>query len=206
MEPRRLFIAILPDETTRDALLQSQVLIESNTDKARLTARENLHLTLAFLGNQDETHARAVSEAMRQCVAEMAGEPALHLALGDIGIFDRRKGGCIFWRGVAGGSDRSALEQLRGRLCQRLRETGFDLPETFKPHFTLARSVRVATVPRGEKRDRGEEARKIKELCAKIAAQAPDAAFQTKRLSLMWSHRAQPDNVLQYTEIDSVCW
>lgn len=203
---KRLFIAILPDDRTRTALRSSQQIIAAQSAKARLTTRENLHLTLAFLGEQDEVQAEAIAEALQRTAIEMAGMDALRLSLGEIGRFSQRKGGAVLWRGIEAGPDREALERLRARLRVHLQDAGCTVASAYQPHFTLARGVRIVTTPTKEKRDVRAEEQRLQRLCEQIDIQAPAASFSTRTLSLMWSHRIPPDQLLTYTEIDSVRW
>ena len=47
----RLFLAILFEEPVKDRLREAMELIRRSTRTSRLTRRENLHLTLVFLGS-----------------------------------------------------------------------------------------------------------------------------------------------------------
>ena len=47
----RLFLAILFEEPVKDRLCEAMELIRRSTRTSRLTRRENLHLTLVFLGS-----------------------------------------------------------------------------------------------------------------------------------------------------------
>ena len=58
----RLFLAILFEEPVKDRLREAMELIRRSTRTSRLTRRENLHLTLVFLGELRE--AGKVREAM----------------------------------------------------------------------------------------------------------------------------------------------
>ncbi|KHQ52521.1 RNA 2',3'-cyclic phosphodiesterase [Mameliella alba] len=123
----RLFIALSLPEEARDALddLQSRFPI------GRPTPYENLHLTLAFLGEQDEETTEAVHDALQTLRA-----PALDLTLTGASIFGGRHG-----QAVALEADGNApLNELRDRVLARLRSVGV-APERrrFRPHVTLAR-------------------------------------------------------------------
>ena len=60
----RLFLAILFEEPVKDRLCEAMELIRRSTRTSRLTRRENLHLTLVFLGELRE--AGKVREAMEE--------------------------------------------------------------------------------------------------------------------------------------------
>lgn len=61
---RRLFVALLPDVNARDELVCRQRLLLPSLERAKPTARGNLHLTLAFLGMLTEEKSAAALDAM----------------------------------------------------------------------------------------------------------------------------------------------
>jgi 2'-5' RNA ligase len=123
----RLFIALdLPDSARADlALLQERMPV------GRLVPEENLHLTLAFLGETGEAEAEAVHDAL-----ETLRAPPVPLMLAGPEIFGGRHG-----QAVAIGADGGpALADLHNRVAARVRGAGLT-PERrrFRPHVTLAR-------------------------------------------------------------------
>ena len=123
----RLFIALSLPEEARDALDD----LQSRFSVGRPTPYENLHLTLAFLGEQDEETTEAVHDALQTLRA-----PALDLTLAGASIFGGRHG-----QAVALEADGNApMNELRDRVLARLRSVGV-APERrrFRPHVTLAR-------------------------------------------------------------------
>lgn len=198
MVEKRLFIALLPSEATRDALQQTQRDLAERTEKARLTARSNLHMTLAFLGTQTEDGEWAARDALKQTADQMAGQPLPQLQLGQIGSFDKRKGGAIIWRGTVQDRGTVQLRALRELLRLHLGANGLQITEDFTPHITLARGARTSLV------HHAHQTREIEALCHALTDRAPTARFAADRLSLMWSHRV--DDALVYTEIGSVTW
>ena len=67
----RLFVAVTPDDAMRRAVLQVQRSLAAGLTRGSLTRAENLHLTLAFLG---ETPPERV-EAARRAMQAAAGVP-----------------------------------------------------------------------------------------------------------------------------------
>jgi len=125
----RVFFALWPDGALRTALaeLAREVAQEAH---GRATTQENLHLTLAFLGDQSARQVRALKA--------LAGAVASHrfqLALDEIGSFARTG---IAWLGAS--APQLELVALQSRLALALREAGFSLDERpYAPHLTLAR-------------------------------------------------------------------
>lgn len=169
----RLFIALnFPPETV-DALVMVQERLRHAAPRGSYARRENLHLTLAFLGEQPQWRVEDVRRAM-----EAARFVPLTLLFDRLGRF-RRPDGDIWWAGVA---ENAALAAVQRRLARELAGRGFDMEERrFVPHLTLAR--RVATPPELE------------------SAALPDAPVEARaeRMSLMLSGR--PGGRLTYTEL-----
>ena len=88
----RLFLAILFEEPVKDRLREAMELIRRSTRTSRLTRRENLHLTLVFLGELRE--AGKVREAME----EIRTGP-FPLEIRGLGRF-QRDGGDLYWAGI----------------------------------------------------------------------------------------------------------
>ena len=135
----RLFFALPLSEAALDALETVQAVLRPQAPDANYTRRENLHLTLAFLG--ETSRVREAEAAMEEVAL-----PPFSFQVEGQGRF-----GDLYWAGVR----RCApLWELQGELARRLRDHGFSLERRpFRPHLTLAREVRPAvefTVPRLE--------------------------------------------------------
>lgn len=126
----RLFIAIELNDALRSDLCDVMSDLRQQGVSGRFTRPENLHLTLAFIGNSSRT------DAINQI---MDGLPAKQfpLTLGGSGMF-----GDLLWSGV---EQDPALTELADILCSSLRSAGFDIEEReFTPHITLVRRIRSA--------------------------------------------------------------
>lgn len=199
-ESKRLFIALLPDDAVRNALEATQLSIRKEAKRSRPTPRPMLHLTLAFLGSLDEDGEWAARDALQQTAQQMAGEPPLKLTLGAVGAFPKRKGGAVLWRGLADGHEAIRVQALREILRLHLAANGLNIEESFTPHLTLARGVRLETPP--DLRER----QNLEDLCRTLTAEAPRASCAVDRISLMRSFRPEPERALTYAEIGHVCW
>jgi 2'-5' RNA ligase len=132
---QRLFFALWPDDEFRARLVNTtgkirQILADNG---ARPVSTDNLHITLAFLGN--------VASDIYPCVIRAAdgvsSAPGFSVDLDHYGFF-RRAGVCY----LAAADLPAELEELVTRLSQSLRCCGYD-PENrrFRPHMTLARKI-----------------------------------------------------------------
>jgi len=127
----RYFFAVWPEAQVQEAMFDWARSVQADAP-ARQVAGDNLHITLAFLG---ELAPPQVSAA-RRVGAETHWNGAA-LALDRIGYWKRSR---IVWAGSREGcASLSALaEDLRGRL----RRLGFEIEERpFVPHVTLYRKA-----------------------------------------------------------------
>lgn len=129
----RLFIAINFNADTRSRLLSLRNELRSNSPHGRFVSSENLHLTLAFLGECDAEQTTAAKTALNMLTFEL-----FPISINRVGSF-KRNCGDIWWVGVQSSPE---LIKLQGELTKRLRETGFTLEKRkFSPHITLGREV-----------------------------------------------------------------
>lgn len=134
----RLFIAINFDEETRKKIIAVQQRLRV-LGTGSFSRPENLHLTLAFLGEVAPVQVDAVRHAM-DCTAV---KPML-LSFDHVGRF-KRDGGGIWWIGLA---ENRLLMSMQKELSDHLVDAGFHLEDRrFSPHITLAREVRLTTQP-----------------------------------------------------------
>ena len=127
----RLFLAIRPSPAVRTSLEAAQDALRRQ-GRGTFPPPENLHLTLAFLGQTENlAGAGAALDAIRTRPFSLAvGGPPGH--------FD-----AVWWAGVT--ADR-ALEDLALSLQADLRRRGFCLEERpWRPHITLVRRWRGET-------------------------------------------------------------
>lgn len=123
----RLFIAILFEETMLDALCDLQEDMKAQGVYGNYTRRENLHLTLAFIG--DYPDPGDVLEA----IGEVPFTP-FDLALDGVGSF-----GALFYAGIRADD---ALAAYVKRLRHTLAEHGIPFDKKrFLPHVTLVRKA-----------------------------------------------------------------
>ena len=171
----RLFIAVNFPDGVKDALCGDMQRLRDNAVTGSFSHRENLHLTLAFLG---ETHPRRVMDIRR--VMDGLGARASDAAISGFGSFGRGDER-ILWRGLR--LDPS-VRAMREKLMSGLKSAGFSPDDKpFKPHITLGR--RCALPPDFSEKD--------------FASGLPDVPFRVAAVSLMRSDRLA--GKLTYTEM-----
>ncbi|MCL2111804.1 MAG: RNA 2',3'-cyclic phosphodiesterase [Clostridiales bacterium] len=133
----RLFIAINLSDGMKDVLDETAAELRSVARRGRYTHRENLHLTLVFIGESDRVDD--ILDVMEDVAEEFFTEP-IRLALSGAGAF-RRSGGDLHWVGVESTPELKALAKA---LADGLRADGFDIERRrYVPHITIAREVVV---------------------------------------------------------------
>jgi len=134
--PTRTFLAIELDDATREFIRAQMQPLQAALPRVRFVGSETWHITLAFLGDLDDTQL-AASDAAARMAAE-ASAP-FTLRAGDIGIFGADAAPRVIWVGVAG--DLAALAATQARVVSAVRAKGLPMREEhrYNPHITLAR-------------------------------------------------------------------
>ncbi len=169
----RLFTAVLPDDGAREAIFAAVGELSSMCAFVRPVPRENIHLTLCFIGETENV------AAAREAVAAVSA-PGCLLELAAAGSF-KREGGDTWWAGIRPVRELAALQS---ELADELRRRGFSVERReYRPHITLGREAAA-----GPEFDR-----------AKLSARLSGISFPAGRVSLMRSERV--GGKLVYTEI-----
>jgi RNA 2',3'-cyclic 3'-phosphodiesterase len=134
----RLFIAIpLPPDLAARAF----EILPTSLPALRRVKAENLHLTLAFLGQTPDERLDDVTAAARDAAASV---PRFRLSFDRAGRFPERGRPRVIWLGIADGGP-SVLELGEGVYAGlRSRSLRFD-DRPLAPHLTLARVVEDAS-------------------------------------------------------------
>jgi RNA 2',3'-cyclic 3'-phosphodiesterase len=127
----RLFIGLRLPEAVLDRLVEWQQRVFPPSDTYRVVPRENLHVTLAFLGHRPGAELDAIARALRESAAG-AARPTLTPTR----YRGTRSVGMLVFEDVAG---RASL--LAADLHRRLQELGVYEPEKrpWLPHLTVLR-------------------------------------------------------------------
>ncbi len=121
----RLFIALQFDDDIIEELEYFRGMLKDEGVTGNFTSRENLHLTLAFIGDYNDP-----DEILD--VMEEAGFSPIEISLGGVGFF-----GDIFWAGI---SENPQLAGYVRRLRHGLADAGIPFDKKkFNPHITLVR-------------------------------------------------------------------
>lgn len=131
----RLFVAAEVPAEIGDALGALQHELRAALPGVRWSPVRNVHLTLRFLGEVDETRVGDVAAAVAGAAAAHA---PLSLALSAPGVFPSLRAPRVLWVGLGGEVD--ALRALAADVESALRAAGFGAADKpFAPHITLGR-------------------------------------------------------------------
>lgn len=123
----RLFIAFQLSDAVKRALVSVQESLRKGGARGNFTKVENLHLTLAFIGEYRDPD---------RVLDNMAAVPFSPIALGLEGFGNF---GELYWCGLHGSE---ALSACAKRLRRALAEAGIPYDRTrFRPHITLLRKA-----------------------------------------------------------------
>ena len=123
----RLFLAILLSDEMKDALINTQNAWYDAGIRGSYTAEENLHLTLAFIGEYPD------AEPVLEALSEVSFTP-FSLSLEGVGCF-----GDLWWAGM---KESPALEAVVRRIRRALSGHGIPFDrKRFRAHITLIRKA-----------------------------------------------------------------
>ena len=124
----RLFVALCPPAPVRKALLAAT----DDDPGIRWQDEEQLHLTLAFLGDVDPR----LGDDLVGALAAVRSAPFALFVRG-VGHFERKGMPSALWAGLA---PSEPLDRLHGRVVAACRRAGTEPDRRgFRPHVTLAR-------------------------------------------------------------------
>lgn len=132
----RTFIAVELGKAIRDRAVALQDVLARTGAQVKWVERENLHVTLLFLGEVDE---REVPEICRAVAETCAARTPFEMVVEAVGCFPNARRPRVIWVGVGQGTQElvalhDALEApLLARGCYRREE------RRYTPHITLGR-------------------------------------------------------------------
>ncbi|MBI2021442.1 RNA 2',3'-cyclic phosphodiesterase [Candidatus Daviesbacteria bacterium] len=131
----RFFIALELSETNREQLLVVQQQLKAVIPEAKLTDNDKLHLTIAFIGEQDEKLKEPLAKIMKQAAS---GISPFEVTPSYIDGFPHFHTANIIWVGVKDDIDKLYL--LRHRIKDQLTELNLEVDERrYVPHIAIAK-------------------------------------------------------------------
>lgn len=165
----RLFVALELPPGTKDELARAIERLRPELPEARWVPRENLHVTLAFLGEVPEERLGAISAAIGDAASGLV-DFATHLE--GVGAFPSARRARVVWAGLADAA--GGIASMADAVASALEPHGFRREErAFAAHVTLAR----LKVPRP---------------LAPVAIDLDPTPFPVERITLMRSRLGRP--------------
>ncbi len=136
----RLFVAVDMSEEIRERISELCELV-GKFRGVKPVEKENIHITLMFLGEVPERRVEVVKEMLKEVRAE-----TFRLHLKGLGFFPSMNQMRVIWVGVEEGKEEiSNLAELVGASMRRL---GFRRDKEFIAHATIARIKRITAEDR----------------------------------------------------------
>lgn len=134
----RLFIAVDLPEELQDQIFEQLKSIRDAQNSLRWVPCRNLHLTVKFLGDTEESKIKAIEKAL---VSALEFQKPFTISFSHLGGFPNLTRCRVFWLGIKSGA--IELISLKERIDQALVPAGCSKePKSFVPHLTIARSKR----------------------------------------------------------------
>jgi 2'-5' RNA ligase len=131
----RTFIAIDFSREIKDALGQAGEHLKYSGADVKWVDKDNIHLTIKFLGEVDEKKIEDVKTAL-DTVASHA--KAFEVTVKGLGAFPKMEFPRVIWVGIDKGA--KELTVLAGEIGQALAKLGFEKePRPFSAHLTIGR-------------------------------------------------------------------
>jgi 2'-5' RNA ligase len=179
----RLFVAATLPAKIREALAKIQE--DFKEFPARWVKKENLHITVVFIGEIKDPHC--VKKISRALMRSAEKSKKIHLETSGTALFPNEHKARVLAVNLAGETE--ALQMLAEEIKQRLREEKINFDEKIlHPHITIARLKRVH--PRRR--------RKIRQGAAEY--EAPRESFEVDQIALMESELTAANPVYKTIE------
>jgi 2'-5' RNA ligase len=177
----RLFIALDIDDGIRERIARFMEGVRGFAPEARWVNPESLHVTLKFIGEQPESAAEAIKQALESVRAAV-----VEITFRGYGFFPTAKSARVFWIGIEAAPQ---LAALAAAIDDQTASLGIPREErTFSPHLTLARGGGGSGSPRWRKGDAPNN--NFDRLQAKLAA-LPTPEFGTMTAREFFLYRSQ---------------
>jgi 2'-5' RNA ligase len=132
MEVIRAFIAFEIDENIKNEIMKIENKIKENEIDVKLVERENLHITLKFLGNIEGKLLEKIFNML-----DNIKEKKFEISIEDIGAFPNEKYMRVLWVGIKEGKEN--IIRIQKELDNKLLPLGFKKEKDFIPHITIGR-------------------------------------------------------------------
>jgi len=131
---KRIFIAVKIESDETLLKLISSLKAGLSNDSIKWTNPDNIHITLAFLGDTEEEKIKIISSMLKE---KCEGFGIFELIIKGSGVFKNLSDPRVIWIGI---EPSEKLVQLNGFIMNGLKDAGIKIEDQhFKPHLTLGR-------------------------------------------------------------------
>jgi 2'-5' RNA ligase len=138
MEEKNIIRCFICLELNRESIIEieeiQKLIKKKNLFYGKLTELENLHLTLKFIGEIEDSKIEEIKNVLRK----ISFKP-FEVSLGELGLFNDR----ILWIKLQG----VEIWQLQKQMDNLLVPLGFEVEARFMSHITLARIKKIVDKP-----------------------------------------------------------
>ena len=139
---KRLFAAIEIHPSPQYLSLFNEITSSLQHERIKWVEPENMHLTLKFFGETDESKIPAICQALES--ATVQSKPFI-LKIANTGIFGSRYNPKIIWFGI---EKHNELESLAQNIFNELAKCGWEADrQNFVPHLTIGRIKELKDKP-----------------------------------------------------------
>lgn len=131
----RVFYAVEFEDYIKNYIYRKQQIIKKYSTKGNYARKENIHLTMQFIGEIKSEEIEKLSKTLKNTLKD---KTSFTIEINSIGKFER-KGGDIVWFGV---DKIEELKSIYNSLNENLHNAGFKTEKRpYKPHVTIGRKV-----------------------------------------------------------------
>lgn len=131
---KRLFIAIKIDNSNSLLKVLEETRSSLKQESIKWIDPDNLHLTMAFLGDTDELLIPKIKSAMDNIISNSS---QLNMELNSVGVFKSINFPTVLWIGI---KPNKVMSEIKSKLDLQLKNIGFVIEmREFRPHLTIGR-------------------------------------------------------------------
>jgi len=131
---KRLFIGIKIEPSDKLLGIYEEIKLNLEPEKIKWITKENMHITLKFLGNTDIKLITQIKEVIKNSITHYK---PFQLELKGIDCFTKNKQIKVIWMGI---DTNSEINALANHLINKMENLGFENEQRdFKAHLTLGR-------------------------------------------------------------------
>lgn len=132
----RAFIAIDPPQEIKNYLADIQTKLKKSNADVKWVKPQNIHLTLKFLGEIDDTKLHKIIDILNGISLNHAG---FFMRTAHVGAFPRIQSPRVIWVGIDKGNDR--ITSIVHELEEKIEKIGLPKEEkSFSSHITIGRT------------------------------------------------------------------